>query len=95
MITHVVIFTWNAEATPERVQALSQKLDRMVDALEQPATVRHGPDLAFRQGNGDYALIATFPDRASWAAYQADPAHQAFVRDVVTPLQARRVAIQF
>ena len=95
MVTHVVIFTWNAEATPERVRELSRALDRMVGALGQPATVRHGPDLVFRPGNGDYALIATFQDRAGWDAYQADPAHKAFVRDVVTPLQASRVAIQF
>ena len=95
MVTHVVIFTWNAEATPERVQALGRELDRMVGALRQPAAVRHGPDLVFREGNGDYAIVASFPDRAGWDAYQADPAHKAFVRDVVTPLQAGRVAIQF
>ena len=95
MVTHVVIFTWNAGTTPKQVQELSQALDRMIAALDQPATVRHGPDLVFRPGNGDYALIASFVDRAGWDAYQADPAHKAFVRDSVTPIQASRVAIQF
>ena len=95
MVTHVVIFTWNADATPDRVQELSRSLNRMVAALEQPANVRHGPDLVFRPGNGDYVLIASFLDRAGWDAYQADPAHKAFVRDSVLPIQASRVSIQF
>jgi hypothetical protein len=48
-----------------------------------------------REGNGDYALVATFADQAAWRAYQADPRHQAFVRDFVTPIQASRLTIQF
>jgi hypothetical protein len=55
----------------------------------------HGPDLSLRDGNGDYALIAAFRDRAGWDAYQAHPVHKAFVHDFATPLQASRTAIQF
>ena len=95
MVTHVVIFTWLPGVTAEQVAHLSRAMDEMVRALATPAEIHHGPDLAFREGNGDYVLIAGFPDRAGWDAYQADPAHKAFVRDVVTPLQASRVAIQF
>ena len=54
-----------------------------------------GAILLFRQGNGDYALVATFADKAGWDDYQADPAHKAFVRDFVTPMQASRLTIQF
>jgi hypothetical protein len=57
--------------------------------------MHHGPDLRFRDGNGDYALVATFPDRAGWDAYQAHPKHKAFVRNFVVPLQASRITIQF
>ena len=95
MVTHLVIFTWIAEATSEQVDALRQALDLMAEALADLASIRHGPDLRFRDGNGDYALVATFADRAGWDAYQAHPKHKAFVQDFVTPLQASRVAIQF
>ena len=95
MVTHVVIFTWIAEATSEQVAALSAALDRLAEEVADIAKIRHGPDLRFREGNGDYALVASFADRAGWDAYQAHPRHKAFLQDFVTPLQASRVAIQF
>ena len=67
----------------------------MAAEVAHTAIIRHGSDLRFRDGNGDYALVATCDDRAAWDAYQMHPAHKAFVRDHVTPLQAARVAIQF
>ena len=95
MVTHVVIFTWIEGTTAEQVRRLGVELERMASELRDLATIQHGPDLAFRTGNGDYGLVATFADRAGWDTYQAHPAHKAFVRDVVTPIQASRVAIQF
>ena len=95
MVTHVVIFSWRPGTTEGQVQALRQALDRLADEVGDAVTLRHGADLRFRDGNGDYALVATFADRAGWDAYQVHPKHKAFVRDVVGPLQASRVAIQF
>lgn len=95
MITHVVIFTWLPGVSDTQVAALGQALDRLATELSALVTISHGPDLAYREGNGDYALIATFADRQGWADYQAHPSHKAFVRDFVTPLQASRLTIQF
>ena len=95
MVTHIVIFSWVAGTTPDQVAALGRALDRLASDLSNLVAIRHGPDLRFRDGNGDYALVATFADRAGWDAYQADPRHQAFVRDVVAPIQASRLTIQF
>ena len=94
MVTHIVIFTWLPDTAPAQVDDLRRALDRLAAEMSGLVTIRHGPDLRFRDGNGDYALIATFPDRAGWDAYQADPRHKAFVRDCVLPIQASRVAIQ-
>ena len=95
MVTHIVIFTWIAGTSTQRVGVLTQALDQLAADLAELVSITHGPDLRFRDGNGDYALVATFRDRAGWDAYQADPRHKAFVRDHVTPIQASRVAIQF
>ena len=95
MVTHTVVFTWIAGTTAAQVDHLRQALDHLAAELSDIVTIRHGPDLRFREGNGDYALVATFADRTGWDAYQVHPKHKAFVRDVVTPLQASRVAIQF
>ena len=94
MVTHVVIFTWTAGTTPDRVDDLGRALDQLAVEMSGSAKISHGPDLRFRAGNGDYALIATFADRAGWDGYQADPRHKAVVRDFVTPIQASRLTIQ-
>jgi stress responsive alpha/beta barrel protein len=95
MVTHIVIFTWYPGVDSEQVKSFRQALDHMATELEHLTVIRHGPDLRFRDTNGDYALVATFSDRTAWDAYQAHPVHKAFVRDCVTPIQASRVAIQF
>ncbi|WP_375381839.1 Dabb family protein [uncultured Sphingomonas sp.] len=95
MVTHVVIFSWREGAAPEDVARLRDGLDRLASDLTDLGTIRHGADLRFRHGNGDYALVATFADRAGWDAYQADPRHKALVRDLVAPIQASRLTIQF
>ena len=93
MVTHIVIFHWVSGVTAAQLTAFGTELSRL--ATELDASISHGPDLAFREGNGDYALVATFTDQAAWSAYQADPRHQAFVRDFVTPIQASRLTAQF
>jgi Stress responsive A/B Barrel Domain len=94
-VSHVVIFTWIAEATDAQIAAFGAALSNLATELADMVSMHHGPDLRFRDGNGDYALVATFPDRAGWDAYQAHPKHKAFVRDFVVPLQASRITIQF
>lgn len=95
MLTHIVIFSWVPDVSAEQLGGLRQQFDELAAQVAGFTTIRHGPDLRIRSGNGDYALIATFADRSGWDEYQQHPAHKAFVRDVVTPIQASRLTIQF
>lgn len=95
MVTHVVIFTWIAGVTDAQISELGTALDDLAALLSDIVTIHHGRDLSFREGNGDYALVASFADKASWDAYQSDPAHKAFVNDFAAPIQASRLTIQF
>jgi hypothetical protein len=95
MVTHIVIFTWHSGVDGEQVKKFRQALDHLASALQDLTVIRHGPDLHFRDGNGDYALVATFSNKTAWDTYQAHPVHKAFVRDCVTPIQASRLTIQF
>ena len=94
MVTHIVIFRWIAGVTSEQVDQFSHALDTLSSDLRDLTRIQHGPDLRFRDGNGDYAVIATFTDRAGWNVYQAHPRHKTFVRDFVVPMQASRLTIQ-
>lgn len=94
MVTHIVIFSWIAGVTSEQTESFRKALDEMASEVQALTVIRHGPDLRFREGNGDYGLVATFSNKAGWDAYQAHPKHKAFVRDFVTPIQASRITIQ-
>ena len=95
MVRHIVIFTWIDGTTGSQVEGFRKALDEMASRLRELTVIQHGPDLHFRDGNGDYALVATFADRAAWDTYQSHPVHKAFVRDFVAPIQASRHTIQF
>jgi hypothetical protein len=95
MVTHIVIFTWKSGVNGGEVESFQVALERMASELKHLTVIRHGPDLHLRDGNGDYALVATFSDKTAWDTYQAHPVHKAFVRDRVTPIQASRLTIQF
>lgn len=95
VVTHIVIFTWVDGTTAAQVTSLARALDGLAAELSHLVSIRHGADLRYRDGNGDYALVATFADRAGWDTYQADVRHKDFVRDFVSPIQASRLAIQF
>src|SRR4051812_22510597 len=95
MIMHIVIFSWIPGTKANQVDEVSRAIDRLAGDLSDTVSITHGPDLGFREGDGDYALVATFADRAGWDAYQADPRHKALLRDLVTPLLAARRAVQF
>ncbi len=95
MVTHIVIFFWKPGVTQAEVDAFGQAMSRMAAELGDLAAIRHGQDLAFREGNGDYALVGMFSDKEAWSTYQAHPAHKEFVRDFVTPIMAARTTIQF
>lgn len=95
MVTHVVIFTWIPDAPVERIVAMKAALDQLSSELPTLVSLRHGSDVRWRDGNGDYAIVAKFADHAAWKAYQADPRHKKFVEDFVLPVQAARLTIQF
>ena len=94
MVAHIVIFTWITGTTQKQVASFGCAVDRLAAELPD-VDIRHGPDLHFRDGNGDYALIVTVADRAGWDAYQAHPKHKTFVQECVMPILAARSTIQF
>lgn len=94
MILHVVIFKWQDGVTPEQVKAFSCALDALGTAVGVMRSLQHGSDLVWREGNGDYVLVATFDDAEAWKAYQSHPAHVAFVTHYAKPMQQYRIATQ-
>ena len=94
MITHVVMFTWKVDVTPQQVDDLTSSLHALRGVIPGLISIQGGPDLRLRPGNPDYLLVAAFEDEAAWRAYQAHPQHKAVLADVIEPMVSHRQSAQ-
>jgi hypothetical protein len=95
MIRHVVMFTWNAEATPEQKQRVQTELRTLPPLMTGLRAYHCGPDAGLVAGNYDFAVVADFEDTASYLAYRDHPAHLAVIKECITPIRADRASVQF
>lgn len=75
MLTHIVIWKYNAEATPEEREEHLARLRRLPSFISQIESFAVGSDVLGLPRSYDTGLIATFRDRAGLAAYDAHPEH--------------------
>jgi Stress responsive A/B Barrel Domain len=95
MFRHVVLFTWKDDATAAQKQALHDELPKMPPVIDAIRAYKFGPDAGIRPANCDYAVVADFDDRAGYLTYRDHPVHRELVERYVTPIVAKRAAIQF
>jgi len=95
MFRHVVLFTWNDDATEAQKQALHDELAKMPPAIDVIRAYKFGPDAGLRPANCDYAVVADFDDQAGYLTYRDHPVHRELVERYVNPIVAQRAAVQF
>jgi hypothetical protein len=95
MLHHIVLFRWTADATDEQRQAVADRLAALPRSIPEIRSYQFGTDLGLANGNYDFGLVAQFDDGAALAVYQQNDDHQAVIRDVIKPIVAERVAVQF
>jgi stress responsive alpha/beta barrel protein len=95
MFRHVVLFTWNDDATEARKRALRDELAKMPPAIDVIRAYKYGPDAGIMPANCDFAVVADFDDDAGYVTYRDHPVHRALVENYVSPIVASRAAVQF
>lgn len=95
MLTHIVVIPLVEEATPEQVDALVAGLESLPAQIDAIGTYTVGRDLGLFPGNAQVAVVATFADADAVRAYIEHPAHQQVVKDLIEPISAPRLRIQF
>jgi hypothetical protein len=95
MLRHVVLFKLKADAPDGTLASLAAGLSGLPGAIAEIESYQYGADLALREGNFDFGLVAEFADAEAFSRYVAHPDHQAFIRDRLTPVVAERVSIQY
>lgn len=96
MITHVALFRWKPETTPEQMARIKAALECLPPLIPEILTYRCGPDLgAHGPTNMDFAIVSTFDSVEGWRAYDAHPAHDTARTEIIRPWIAERAAVQF
>jgi hypothetical protein len=94
-VRHVVLFTWAQGTTSEQIAELCAGLARLPGLVPEIADYRFGADLGINQGNAQFAVVADFASAQDYLTYRDHPDHRQLIADLVTPIVANRVAIQF
>ncbi len=95
MIRHVALFQWNEGTTEEDIAAITAGLATLPAAIDVLVTYSFGPDVAFSEGNFDYAVVADFNSIEDYPIYVQHPAHADVAARLIRPHVAARSAVQF
>lgn len=93
MIAHVVSFSWAPGTTEADVAAVATAFDALAEEIPVVRGVLHGRDIAWREGNADYAFVAIL-DTDDPRDFLQHPAHQRVLTELVAPRIASRSSVQ-
>lgn len=94
-VNHAVVFRWKDHLTNSDLERLGSELDRLPALVPGIESFTHGPDLGVREGNADYAVVATLRSVEALADYFDHPEHVRIINDVVAPMLESKQAVQF
>jgi hypothetical protein len=94
MLTHVVLFKFKPDTSPEQAACLEADLKALPKTISDIGEFRVGRDVVRSERSYDLALVSGFDDLAALQRYQVHPAHQEVVNQVKV-LCAAVVAVDF
>lgn len=92
---HNLMIRFTNEATDEEKQALLDGLAQLPKVIDVIRRYEFGTDLGLGDGNPDMALVADFDSEEDWRAYSDHPAHQVVVNELVAPIAAELIRVQY
>lgn len=101
MFRHIALFRWSDDVHPDVVARITDELRACAAAVPEVRAYACGPDVVAAAGGErtddrfDYAVVADFDDMAGWQAYDSDAEHTRVRAELIRPLLAGRVVVQF
>lgn len=94
-VRHAVLFRFVDGVTGEQVAALGEGLAGLPSRIAEIRDYRFGPDLGLVSTTWDYAVVADFDTAEDYATYRDHPEHRTVITELVEPVAAERIAVQF
>jgi len=95
MFRHVVNFHWNAQSSPEHVEALKEALSGLPAILPDLRRYAFGTDAGINEGNYDFAVVAEFDNAEGYLAYRDNDEHARIIQTLIAPYLDSRTVVQF
>lgn len=86
MIEHIVLFKWKEEASASAIAQVMEGLRNLPDKIPEIIALSCGENISERSQGFQHGLVVRFSDRDALATYQAHPAHQALVQNLIKPI---------
>ena len=94
MITHVVLFKFKPETSPDEIRQLAGGLGGLPEQIEEIREFRFGADFIHSERSYDFCLVSSFEDLDALQRYQVHPEHQKVVAHVKA-ISASVLAVDF
>lgn len=94
MVRHVVLLTFNDDATTAEIDAIVTALRALPDQIPELRQYVVGVDLGLADDNADLQVTADTDDIDGYFAYRDHPEHQRIVIEQIRPILASRTAAQ-
>jgi hypothetical protein len=95
MIRHIAMLRFHEGATPEAIDAITEALRGLPDAIPEIIGLTCGPDVGRGPTNLDYAVVADFASMEDYQAYAANPVHLDVIARHIAPILASVWRVQF
>src|SRR5262245_42100269 len=95
MLHHVVTFQLKPDAPADQVEQIAEAVQALGAGLPEVRSLAIGRDLALREGNASFAIVATFDDVDGFKAYADHPEHIRIVKELIGPHIESRHPVQF
>jgi hypothetical protein len=95
VLRHVAIFRWKEGTSDEHVAAIAAALGALPGQIPELRSYQFGSDAGLMPTNHDFCVVADLDDQAAWATYRDHPAHRKIIDQLITPVVASRVAVQY
>ncbi|WP_067482169.1 Dabb family protein [Actinomadura hibisca] len=92
---HVVMFEWAEGTTTSQQEEVRTRLAALPAVIPEIRDYSLGHDAGVNEGNFDFVVVGDFADRDAYLAYRDHPAHREVITEVITPIVARRAALQY
>jgi hypothetical protein len=95
MFRHVAMFTFVDDITDDHMARIGDGLAALRQAIPEIHSFHFGPDAGLAEDNHDYVVVADFASVEAYAVYRDHPVHRQLIVDVIRPVLAERVAVQY